>query len=117
MHPASSGEMQKGHVIVHDHSHEQERINTVEDATVARDQMARILDAGGALDLRFDEVTDLSKDADEKAEDDVVRKADVQKQADNAEKHRAREQLCHRSFYRLLGADARKELVPAKAHP
>src|ERR1700694_1461490 len=115
MHLTRLGEMQKRHVIVHDHSHQQKRINTIEDATVTRDHMARIFDAGGALDLRFDQVTHLRKDTDEKAEDNVVGKADVQKQADNAEEHGTGEKLRDGPFHRLLGADARKELMAAKA--
>src|ERR1700674_4107695 len=115
MHLTRLGEMQKRHVIVHDHSHQQKRINTIEDTTVTRDQMARIFDAGSALDLRFDEVTNLGKDAEENAEDDVVGKTDVKQQADNAEEHRAGEELRDGPFHRLLGTNARKELMAAKA--
>src|SRR5712692_2669999 len=115
MHPSGSGEVQKRHVIVHDDSHKQERINTVEHASVTRDKTACVFDAGGALDLGFDQVTDLGKDADQKAEDDVVRKADVQEQAENGEEHGAGEEFGDSTFHRFFGADTGEELAPAKA--
>src|SRR5260370_34749045 len=114
MHPTSSGEVQKRHVIVHDHSHKQERINTVEHASVARDQLACVFDAGGALDLRFGQVTDLGEDANQQADDDVVRKADVEGQAEGGEEHGGGEEVGDGALGRFLGGDPGGELGAAK---
>src|SRR5260370_38030791 len=105
MDPGSGGEVQKRQVIVHDHSQKQERINTVEHASVARDQLACVFDAGGALDLRFDQVTDLGEDANQQADDDVVRKADVQEQAEDGGEHGAGEEVGQGALDRSLRAD------------
>src|SRR5205807_9319010 len=51
LHRLASGQVQRRHVIVHDHADQQERINSVEQPAVTGNQLTGILDAGGALDL------------------------------------------------------------------
>src|SRR5689334_25422702 len=55
-----------------DRRREQERIDPVEHAAVARDQAARFLRAGRALEHRLGEVTGLGRRADEQPEQGAV---------------------------------------------
>jgi hypothetical protein len=56
----------------HDRRREQERIDAVEHAAVARDQRPRVLAPGGALDDRLGEVAGLRRERRQRPEDDRV---------------------------------------------
>ena len=96
---------------------EQERVDPIEDAAVARNQVARALRAGGPLEHRLGQVAALRREADERAEDepddDRLAGAPQAGEDDNGRGDEAAEQ----PGVRLRGRDVLEEPLPADQLP
>src|SRR2546428_10199908 len=65
----SVDQMEHGHVEVDEDRWKEDRVEAVEDASVTRDQVGRILDLCDSLHLRLDEVSNQRADSNENADD------------------------------------------------
>src|SRR5712691_10380151 len=112
----SVDQMESRHVEVDEDRREENRIESIQDASMARDEVRRILHLGDSLHLRLDEVAHQRAEPDEDADDDGMerREREDPRDADQHDDHR-RDHSRNRALDGLARAYRREEGVTADA--
>ena len=112
------GVPEEGHVHVQHRYVEEQCVNAVENAPMARDEKARVLGAGGALQHRLAEVSQRAEDSAGNAEHHAVQRREYREdEARDEEPTHRPEEASGKAFPRLVRAHRRVKLVPAEGPP
>src|SRR5579863_421456 len=101
-------------IAIYDWREQHKTVGAIEDAAVARDERAGVLDPGLALDRRLDEIAALRGDRHERAEPRAERNGDADKQRAGNRTHEDRgDRAGDGSLHRLVRGDSVKEGMAA----